>query len=342
MSEDAIITKDLTKSFKDLIAVDSLRMNIQAGELFGLLGPNGAGKTTTVRMLCTLLKPTRGTATVAGYDLVQEPEKVRREIGIVSEGVMLYKELSIEENLNFLGKLYDLPKKETESRRKELLELFNFREKAKKRVSELSSGWTKKALISAALLHNPQILFLDEVTTGLDPQSAKALQDFTRRLCDQGVTVIWTTHYMTEPEKICDRIGIIYDGRLIRVGTPHELKRSITEFSIIEVESPGLSSKQIKELQTLEEVCNLTYRDPFLKIRCMKDEDLPEKIAKILISQGAAIKNINTKEPTLEETFIALTGGEEKADMVLSEGFKNKRDLTPKVMNANAEPEIHK
>nr|NIO19386.1 ATP-binding cassette domain-containing protein [Candidatus Aenigmarchaeota archaeon] len=145
MPENAIETKDLTKVFGKFAAVDGLNITIKSGELFGLLGPNGAGKTTTVRMLCTLLQPSRGTATVAGYDLVKEPEKVRRQIGVVSEGVMLYKELTIEENLRFLGKLYDLPGREAEKRRKKLLELFDFQEKAERRVSELSSGWTKKA-----------------------------------------------------------------------------------------------------------------------------------------------------------------------------------------------------
>jgi len=324
MPGDAIITHDLTKAFGQFTAVDSLNMTIQKGELFGLLGPNGAGKTTTVRMLCTLLEPSRGTATIAGYDLVKEPAEVRRQIGVVSEGVMLYRDLTIEENLRFLSRLYDLPRQGAEERIKELLELFAFEEKAKRRVGALSSGWTKKALISAALLHSPQVLFLDEVTTGLDPQSAKALQDFTRSLCNSGVTVVWTTHYMTEPEKICDRVGIIYDGRLIQVGSPIELRRSVNEMSVVEVESPGLSPKQIDRIRNQAEACNVRYDDPVLKIRCVRDESFTEKVVKILVSEGATIRSVSAKEPTLEEAFILLTSGESETAQLLEKSDERK------------------
>jgi len=322
MPGDAVRTHDLTKVFGDFTAVDGLNLDVKEGELFGLLGPNGAGKTTTVRMLCTLIEPTRGSATVGGYDLIREPAKVRREIGVVSEGVMLYKDLTIEENLRFLSKLYDLPKKNAENRIVELLEMFDFKEKAKRLVGALSSGWMKKALICSALLHNPKILFLDEVTSGLDPQSAATLRNFTRKLCDQGVTVIWTTHYMAEPEKICDRVGIVFKGRMIQVGPPNELKRKVSELSVIEVEAPNLSSEQIEILRTIGEVCNVSYKDPLLEIRCDLDDRLVERVVKTLVSQGARIRSINVKDPTLEEAFIALTGGEEEIDLFLEKQRK--------------------
>jgi ABC-2 type transport system ATP-binding protein len=317
MPENAITTRGLTKVFGHFTAVDGLNLDVREGELFGLLGPNGAGKTTTVRMLCTLIEPTRGTATVAGHDLLREPAEVRRQIGVVSEGVMLYKELTIEENLKFLSRLYNLPTRESEKRIADLLDMFRFEEKAKRQVSALSSGWMKKALISAALLHDPKILFLDEVTSGLDPQSAAALQDFTRNLCKQGVTVIWTTHYMTEPEKICDRVGIVFAGRLIQVGSPSELKRKVSELSVMEVETPGLSPEQVESIRNLPDVCNVSYDDPILQIRCLHNPELAEHVTKILLSQGAKIRSINTKGPTLEEAFIRLTGGEEEIDRFL-------------------------
>jgi ABC-2 type transport system ATP-binding protein len=222
-SDNSITTKTLTKVFGHFTAVDGLNLNVRGGELFGLLGPNGAGKTTTVRMLCTLIEPTSGTATVAGYDIKDQAPEVRRRIGVVSDGVSLYKDLTIEENLRLFSTLYNLPRAQAQKRIHELMEMFGFREKSKRLVSALSSGWQKKAMICAALLHEPQVLFLDEVTSGLDPQSAIALQDFTRRLCDQGETVIWTTHYMGEPEKICDRVGVVFAGRLVKVGSPKEL-----------------------------------------------------------------------------------------------------------------------
>ncbi len=324
MPENAITTRDLTKVFGNFAAVDDLNLDVGEGELFGLLGPNGAGKTTTVRMLCTLIEVTRGTATVAGYDLVKEPASVRRQIGVVSEGVMLYKDLTIEENLRFLSKLYDLSKREADIRINELLDMFNFEEKAKRMVGALSSGWTKKALIAAALLHDPKILFLDEVTTGLDPQSATALRDFTRNLCNQGVTVIWTTHYMTEPEKICDRVGIISAGRLIQIGSPNELKRKVSELSVIEVETPGLSNEKIEKIKNLGEVCGVKYNDPILQIKCSQDDGLAEKVVKALLSEGSHVKSIRTKEPTLEEAFITLTGGEEEVDRFLEKSSRKK------------------
>lgn len=319
MTENAITTKSLTKIFGKFTAVDNLNLEIKTGELFGLLGPNGAGKTTAVRMLCTLLKPTRGTAIVAGYDIVKHAAEVRRRIGVVSEGVLIYKDLTIEENLKFIAKLYDLPKSESETKIRELLELFEFEEKSKRLIRELSTGWMKKALVCTALLHSPKILFLDEVTAGLDPQTAIALRSFTRNLCDQGVTVIWTTHYMQEPENICDRVGIIFDGRLIQIGTPRELKRSVTELSVIEIETPKLTNNTLRKIRKFEKVCSVAYNDPILKVRCEKDEKLAENITKILLSEKAKIKSISTKEPTLEDAFITLTGGEQRASKLLEQ-----------------------
>ena len=249
MTEEAVVIKDLTKNFGHIRAVDGLNLTVQEGELFGLLGSNGAGKTTIVRMLCTLIAPSSGTASVMGYDIREQTAEVRRRTGVVSEGVSLYKDLTIEENLKLLSRLYEISSGQAEARIHELLDMFAFNEKAKRMVRQLSSGWTKKAMICAALLHRPSVLFLDEVTSGLDPQSAIALREFTRNQCDQGVTVIWTTHYMNEPDKICDRIGIMSAGRLVKIGTPDELKHGITEVSVVEVDTPNLSREQLQRLK---------------------------------------------------------------------------------------------
>lgn len=324
MAENTIVTKSLTKVFGRFTAVDALNLDVKGGELFGLLGPNGAGKTTTVRMLCTLIEPTRGTASVAGYDIRQQAADVRRQIGVVSEGVSLYKDLTIEENLKLFGTLYDLPNAKAQARIRELMDLFGFREKASRLVSALSSGWQKKAMICAALLHEPKILFLDEVTSGLDPQSAIALQNFTRELCDKGETVIWTTHYMGEPEKICDRVGVVFAGRLVKVGTPNELKHSVSELSTVEVESPGLTTAQIRKIQGMDNVCKVSYKDPMLSVTCEHHEDLAEDVMKALLGLGARIRGVNTREPTLEEAFISLTGGEEEIDRFLETASQKK------------------
>ena len=324
MAENTITTKGLTKVFGHFTAVDTLNLDVKGGELFGLLGPNGAGKTTTVRMLCTLIDPTRGTANVAGYDIREQAAEVRRNIGVVSEGVSLYKDLTIEENLRLFSTLYDLPRTKAEARIRELMEMFGFREKSKRLVSALSSGWQKKAMICAALLHEPKVLFLDEVTSGLDPQSAIALQDFTRKLCDEGETVIWTTHYMGEPEKICDRVGVVFAGRLVKVGSPNELKHSVSELSTVEVETPGLSAAQVEKIRKLGKVCKISYNDPLLRVTCEHHEDLAEEVTKALMGAGARIRAVNTKEPTLEEAFISLTGGEEEIDRFLESSARRK------------------
>ena len=321
MLDNSVTTQGLTKDFGRFRAVDTLNLAVNHGELFGLLGPNGAGKTTTVRLLCTLIEPSLGTATVAGYDIRSAAADVRRSIGVVSEGVSLYKDLTIEENLKLFSTLYDLPRSKAESRIKELLEMFSFREKAKRLVGALSSGWAKKAMICAALLHGPKVLFLDEVTSGLDPQSAIALQDFTRNLCKQGVTVVWTTHYMGEPEKICDRVGIMFAGRLVQVGSPSELKHSVSELSLVEVETPGLSESQldmVKRRLSALNVCRVSYSESKLQVSCERTtESLAEEVASALLNVGARIRTINTRDPTLEEAFISLTGGEEEIDRFL-------------------------
>lgn len=324
MPEEAIQTQGLCKDFGRFTAVDSLNMGVKGGELFGLLGPNGAGKTTIVRMLCTLVEPTRGTANVVGYDIRRQAAEVRRQIGVVSDGVSLYKDLTIEENLKLFSTLYDIPRTRADDRIRELMDMFGFREKSKRLVSHLSTGWQKKAMICAALLHEPKVLFLDEVTSGLDPQSAIALQDFTRKLCDQGETVIWTTHYMGEPEKICDRIGVIFAGRLVQVGSPDDLKHSINELNTIEAETPGLTASQLKKVSSLDSAVKVTYNDPILRVTCEKHEDLAEDVMRVLLEAGARIRAVHTKEPTLEEAFISLTGGEEEIDRFL-EGASPKK-----------------
>ncbi len=303
--------------FGHFTAVDNLTFEVKRGELFGLLGPNGAGKTTTVRMLCTLIEPTRGNATVAGYDIFRQAPQVRRSIGVVSDGVMLYKDLTIEENLKLLSTLYDLPRRAGENRINELLEMFDFKDKAKRLVGALSSGWAKKAMICAALLHEPKVLFLDEVTSGLDPQSAIALQDFTKSLCDQGVTVVWTTHYMGEPEKICDRVGVLFAGKLVQVGTPSELKLNANNVSVLEVQTPDLTAAQLDKIRKLTKVMKVSYENPILRVTSARGDGLVEDVTRTLLDVGAKIRTINTKEPTLEDAFISLTGGEEDIDRFL-------------------------
>jgi ABC-2 type transport system ATP-binding protein len=268
-------------------------------------------------MLCTLLEPTSGYAEVAGYDVSKHADKVREQIGVVSEGVLLYKDLTVEENLLFFAGLYGIERAEAQERIKELMNFFEFNEKARRLVGHLSTGWAKKAMVCAALLHDPSVLFLDEVTSGLDPQSAIAIRKFTRVLCNQGVTVIWTTHYMEEPEKICDRIGIQYAGKMIQIGTPAELKRSVSEVSLVEVDTPSLPPKALERVDKIAGVIKSTYKDPILKVTGDKNDSIVETIMKALLAEGARIRGVASKEPTLEEAFIHLTGGERKLERMI-------------------------
>jgi ABC-2 type transport system ATP-binding protein len=295
------------------MAVEDLDLHVEFGEVFGLLGPNGAGKTTTVRLLSTLLEPTSGSASVVGYEIGREDDKVRRTIGIVSEGVMSYKDLTIEENLKYLGKLYDIPSGAADKRVFELLEMFGLQEKGKRLFSAISTGMTKKVMTCAALLHSPRVLLLDEVTSGLDPQTAIAFRDFARRLRDQGVTVIWTTHYMEEPERICDRVGVLFAGKLAQVGTSRELRNHVERPFVLEVVSPGLTPTQIRSVQGLSGAMGVIYDDPVLRITGNEEDDLVGRVAKTLLASNAKIKSINTRKATFEEAFIEMTrrqGGE--------------------------------
>ena len=215
--------------------------------------------------------------------------------------------------------------KKRRHRIQELLDMFAFKEKEKRMVKALSTGWTKKAMICAALLHRPSVLFLDEVTTGLDPQSAIALQEFTKSLCDKGVTVIWTTHYMGEPDKICDRIGIMFAGKLVKNGTPEELKLAVNDVTVVEVDTPNLSHEQLQKVKqklNLNGSSKLKYEDSKLLITSDRNNDLAEQVSTALVGVGAKIRAINTKIPSLEDAFIALTGGEEEIDRFVEAGQK--------------------
>jgi ABC-2 type transport system ATP-binding protein len=220
-----IRTIGLTKHFGSLEAVRDLSLTIESGELFGFLGPNGAGKTTTVRMLVGLLQPTAGTAIVAGHDVLEEPLEVKRSVGYLAEVPYLYEKLTGAEFLRFVGGLYGLSDSESDERAERLLDLFDLAEKRDQLVQGYSRGMRQKLGLSAALLHEPQVLLLDEPLAGFDPRSAARAKEVLRGLCSRGVAVMMCTHVLEIAERVCDRIGILDEGRLIAVGTMEELRR---------------------------------------------------------------------------------------------------------------------
>ncbi len=224
-----IETFELTKKFGKFTAVDNINLKVKKGEVFGFLGPNGAGKSTTIRMLTTLLTPTEGTAKVAGYDVIKQPDKVRANIGLVAEKVILYNRLTAYENLRFFGRLYGLDDKTIKERAEKWLSRLHMLEWIDSQVIKFSTGMKQRVNIARALLTEPNILFLDEPTLGLDPQTRNLIRKFIAELKDHGVTVVLTTHDMLDAELLCDRIGIIDHGRIVAEGNVQELKSYIKD-----------------------------------------------------------------------------------------------------------------
>jgi ABC-2 type transport system ATP-binding protein len=300
---NAIQTFKLVKEFDGLVAVNGVDLEIQNGELFSLLGPNGAGKTTTIRMLCCLLKPTRGTASILGYDIAKEPFKVKKLIGVSPQDTILSERLNCWENLALIGKVHGLSSGEVKRRSQELLETMGLIERAKDQVRKFSGGMKRRLSIAMALVSDPQVLFLDEPTLGLDPQARRTIWEYIAGLKGKK-TILLTTHYMEEADSLSDRIGIIDEGRVVALGTPQELKTNLLEMRSIVVTAKNLTAEVIADLHSkyskVEEV------NGELKIY-HKDLDFKE-IVDYLHSRGVTVYSAALEQPTLEDVFIQITG----------------------------------
>ena len=246
MKEVAIIIDNLTKRFEDVTAVDELSLEVEKGELFGLLGPNGAGKTTTINVLCGLLEPTNGSVSVGGYDVRKEPSKVKELIGVCPQDTAVFSYLTGRENVELFGSLHAMPKEKLKKNTEELLAKLGLLDDANRRVGKYSAGMRRRINLLMALVHDPEIAFLDEPTVAMDVQSRHAVWDFIKELKKQGKTVILTTHYMEEAEELCDRIGIIDYGKLIALGSPKQLKDKFKAKNLEEV-FIQLTGRRIRE-----------------------------------------------------------------------------------------------
>jgi len=246
LKEAAIVIENLTKRFGDITAVDGLSLEVEKGELFGLLGPNGAGKTTTINVLCGLLEPTSGSANVGGYDVHKEPEKVKEMIGVCPQDTAVFSYLTGRENVELFGNLHAMPKEKLNKNVDELLKRMSLLEDAKRRVGKYSGGMRRRISLIMALVHDPEIAFLDEPTVGMDPQSRHAVWDFIRELKKKNKSVILTTQYMEEAEELCDRVGIIDHGKLIALGSPKQLKEKFGAKNLEEV-FIQLTGRKIRE-----------------------------------------------------------------------------------------------
>ncbi len=314
MSTESIITvQNLTKTFGDFVAVDSISFDIRKGEIFGLLGPNGAGKSTTIRMLSTLTRPTKGTATIGGFDVVKQDNEVRKLIGIVSEKMIMYNRLTARENLWFFGNLFGMQRDELKNRIDELLKLVQLTKWEKAQVGTFSTGMKQKMNIIRALLNMPQVLFLDEPTLGLDPQSTVEIREFVRKLNrEHNTTILITTHMMGEADLLCDRIGIIDHGRIVALDTSTNLKNTISgaDTTILSLEIANLTPDLLTTVRNLECVESVSQdNSSHLKIHAHGQEAF-DNIIDAVRAKKANVVSIQNVQPTLEDVFLHITGRE--------------------------------
>jgi ABC-2 type transport system ATP-binding protein len=305
----AIEVKNLTKRFGDFIAVDSLNFQVMRGEIFGFLGPNGAGKSTTIRMLCGILAPTEGSGSVAGYDIAKQSEDIRKRIGYMSQKFSLYEDLTVWENIEFFGGIYGLNSAERIKRGRLVLEMAGLEGREKSLVGQLSGGWKQRLSLGCAIIHQPKILFLDEPTSGVDPISRRNFWDLIYRVADEGSTVLVTTHYMDEAEH-CDRLCLIYRGKLIAIGTPAELKL-LHNGDLLQIECQPLMDG-LEVVEKLSFVHDVALFGAVLHITVMDAQKVMSLIKTAL--QGADINVINIQiiEPSLEDIFVSLIESEEQ------------------------------
>jgi len=280
--EDFIVTEKLTKKYGPVTAIDCLDLKVHAGEIYGFLGPNGAGKTTTIRVLTTLTKPTSGRALVDGFDVVKESDAVKKVIGVVQQHVSLDRDLTVRENMEFRARLHHLGSSERKQRIAELLDYVELTEEADREVDTLSGGMKKRAMIVSSLMHNPKVLFLDEPTVGLDAQTRRRLWDLIRRLHLDGTTIFLTTHYIEEAEALCQRVGIIDQGRLIDLGKPLELRQRL---GLVTVETL-VNNKETRYQYFADRAAATSYV-----------QSLPPEAKTVII-----------RDSNLEDVFVELTG----------------------------------
>lgn len=307
-----IEVKELTRRFNNLVAVDHICFNVKKGEIFGLLGPNGAGKSTTIRILCTLLRPTSGQARIAGFEIVKEAGKVRKHIGLVAEKIILYDRLTARENLKFFGRLNHIPEKIISKRIKKLLNLVKMEKWADSLVGTFSTGMKQRINLARALLNMPDILFLDEPTLGLDPQTTRAIRDFIKEINREGITIILTTHIMQEADLLCDRIGIIDRGKIVALNTPRGLKNIISGQGkvALELNASNLSRQIISKIERLEAVLSVSQKNDYSLKTYVNDEEAIYEIISIIQKNKGRIKSITTLSPNLEDVFLHFTGHE--------------------------------
>jgi len=306
--DHAIEVRDLRKTFGDLQAVRGVSFDVQAGEIFSLLGPNGAGKTTTISMLCCLLQPTSGDAAVMGHSIAGDSMAVKRAIGVVPQEIALYPDLSARENLSFWGKMYGLRGPALRRRIDEVLDIVGLADRQKGAADKFSGGMKRRLNIGIALLHHPQVIIMDEPTVGIDPQSRRNILDSVKALNRQGMTVLYTTHYMEEAQELSDHIAILDRGQLIAHGTHGELVKIVGEMDRIDLTINTEAAGVIEAWRATAGVRQVTAEDGKLTLLVEDSNTVLPRLFESAARVGTRIQSVAIQEPNLEAVFLHLTG----------------------------------
>jgi len=308
MGKNIVEAQNLVKRYGTVEAVKNLSFAIRRGEIFGFLGPNGAGKTTTISMLSCLMEPSAGTASVAGYDVVKASSEVKRRIGLVPQELALYETLSARDNLDYFGRIYGLHGRELRQRVDEVLEMVGLTERARAAVKTYSGGMKRRLNIAAGLLHHPEVLFLDEPTVGVDPQSRNAIFEHVEQMRDAGMTILYTTHYMEEAERLCNRVAIIDEGRIVALDTPRKLIADLGEGIIHLGVANGMTDGILGRIRALPEVKNVARFDGKVRVEAARAQATLIRLLELFNSTDTDVTALEVLEPNLETVFLHLTG----------------------------------
>jgi ABC-2 type transport system ATP-binding protein len=303
MNEHAVQAVNLTKKFGDFTAVDGVSFAIERREIFGFLGPNGAGKTTTIRMLLGLLRPTSGQAEVLGFDVTREAEEIKKRIGYMSQRFSLYDDLTVSENLGFFGRTYGLKGRRLRERREFILEMANLKGRERELTGNLAGGWKQRLALGTALVHEPEMLFLDEPTAGVDPISRRAFWDLLYRLAEDGTTIFVTTHYMDEAEH-CQKLAFIQYGRIVAQGSPRRIKEIEMRGQVLEIDCvyPDIAILALRALGLFDEVA---LYGSLIHVVAEELESHKPLIGETLRERGAGVRSTDLIPPSLEDVFIS-------------------------------------
>jgi ABC-2 type transport system ATP-binding protein len=302
--DDAIVVTALKKQFGDFTAVDGVDFQVRRGEIFGFLGPNGSGKTTTIRMLCGVIAPTSGGGSVMGYDVVSEPERVRENIGYMSQKFSLFQDLTVDENLRFYAGIYGLSDEKFAERRTYILKMADLEGREDELTGNLSVGWKQRLALGCATIHEPKLIFLDEPTSGVDPTARRQFWELLYELAHQGVTLFVTTHYMDEATH-CNRLAFIYRGSIIAEGTPQEVKADLAADTILQI-AVDRGEEALASLEDMPEVEEGYMQGSLVHVNLGRRPAQTVDLEGFLTARGFAVRTIERVEPTLEDAFVHL------------------------------------